>query len=600
MHERVRAELIYRGQRAAAAASSRLDTASLHAPYASEGQLAALGRLLDGAVKGEVQQRHALASSSPGALPEKARQQLQAVLALERAAQVVEHLLGQRRDPLHGQRLQWADACAQVAWQGLLERLPAGLQRPPAPPLVWLEPSPSPATLVRDKQVATPLLARGPGKHTLTLPVVLLPPDQLAAPWHWPALYHELGHDLDHEYGLEPCLAAALRQELPRAGLPPRRVEAWAGCARELVADAIGLVIGGEGLAWSLSLVLHGGFLNQAAFGVYPPPLVRLELAAALLELLGAGSAELLAHLRGIADGAAVGPTLRACLAGPRGDVGTVARVLLDSSIEALGGRTLATLGDPAGEGSRIRDLATWLAEGCVPPAAALHLLPSAAARAACRPGADLAALAERFERHLRQAELPEWVVPSEQWELYNERVRRWLPTIVDDPADPYKRPPVELMAASQRIAFVGGTQHQLAGALQRAFELRGERKWALLEVYLVEGEALAAMAFGETTAADLERRRAQSLADLLPLLGDLAEEWAVYSHAQPFLFASYWDWEQPGGRIHVSPQIWGLDIGRCPALDYTWPAGPEPVEYAKYRQGLDELRRRARRVDGG
>jgi hypothetical protein len=103
----------------------------------------------------------------------------------------------------------------------------------------------------------------------------------------------------------------------------------------------------------------------------------------------------------------------------------------------------------------------------------------------------------------------------------------------------------------------------------------------------------------GRSAAAELAGARAQALAALAPLLRDCADEWALYEYDQPFLFASYWSADAPGGRIHVSPQVWGQDRRRCPGIDYVWQSSLPGAAYQTYWRGLTSLRARARLLDG-
>lgn len=59
---------------------------------------------------------------------------------------------------------------------------------------------------------------------------------------------------------------------------------------------------------------------------------------------------------------------------------------------------------------------------------------------------------------------------------------------------------------------------------------------------------------------------------------------------------ASFFDWEmpgegeQPGGKIHVSPYIWGVETAECPGYELEWiGATPSPV-YKAYVDGLNWL----------
>ncbi len=57
-----------------------------------------------------------------------------------------------------------------------------------------------------------------------------------------------------------------------------------------------------------------------------------------------------------------------------------------------------------------------------------------------------------------------------------------------------------------------------------------------------------------------------------------------------PYLGASFIDWEQPGGRIHVSPYVWNVAAPNCPGYDLCWLGRkPSPI-YETYVEGLQYL----------
>ena len=58
-----------------------------------------------------------------------------------------------------------------------------------------------------------------------------------------------------------------------------------------------------------------------------------------------------------------------------------------------------------------------------------------------------------------------------------------------------------------------------------------------------------------------------------------------------PFYFgASFLDWERPGGRIHVSPCLWGMNAPKWPGYDLEWIGStPSPV-FDKYVEGLQYI----------
>lgn len=67
-----------------------------------------------------------------------------------------------------------------------------------------------------------------------------------------------------------------------------------------------------------------------------------------------------------------------------------------------------------------------------------------------------------------------------------------------------------------------------------------------------------------------------------------------------PYFGASFINWRKPGGFIHVSPYIWGVQVQDCPGYDLEW-VGIEPlVVYERYVAGLDYLADRCQEVPLG
>ena len=45
--------------------------------------------------------------------------------------------------------------------------------------------------------------------------------------------------------------------------------------------------------------------------------------------------------------------------------------------------------------------------------------------------------------------------------------------------------------------------------------------------------------------------------------------------------FASLWDWDAPGGFVHVSRYLRGEEVRTAPAVDLSWNGERPPPEYA-------------------
>ena len=92
-----------------------------------------------------------------------------------------------------------------------------------------------------------------------------------------------------------------------------------------------------------------------------------------------------------------------------------------------------------------------------------------------------------------------------------------------------------------------------------------------------------------------------QEKKDSIKSLFKLKEQFAlnihIYEYDFPLYFASYWDYDRPGGRIHISPQVYGQDTKTCPGVDYLWLGEKASKDFQYYVSGLNELRQLAHKV---
>lgn len=157
------------------------------------------------------------------------------------------------------------------------------------------------------------------------------------------------------------------------------------------------------------------------------------------------------------------------------------------------------------------------------------------------------------------------------------------------------KKPPVELLLKHSNIAFVGATNDQLAAMIQEALQENTTKIWENVLVLFLDDDRLGWLATGARTHDDLKADKAKAVLDLKDVLTKRAKQLEFLEYDRPLYFASYWDWDKPGGRIHVSPYIWGADVRVCPALDYSWITSRPTPEYQAYVEGLRNLRQLAR-----
>jgi hypothetical protein len=117
----------------------------------------------------------------------------------------------------------------------------------------------------------------------LPLPFVLLPLNFARSIWTFCALHHETGHNLEQDLKILQGLRSRLPETVPAAQeLDWRR---WSG---EILADGLGIVLGGAGFGVYLAgeaLLLGPAqrYRDQDPDAVHPPFLVRVPLLTAML-----------------------------------------------------------------------------------------------------------------------------------------------------------------------------------------------------------------------------------------------------------------------------------------------------------------------------
>jgi hypothetical protein len=237
------------------------------------------------------------------------------------------------------------------------------------PPLVCPEASPGPITLGRQELLGN-LCDAGWRFHDLRLPIplVLLPIDQIECVWLLPALCHEVGHDVDKDLGLTAELQQVLADS---ARIAPERKATWQRWVSEILADALGVLLGNVGFADSLSsmlLVLAPGsrYLVLDTTVPHPHPLVRIPLIAAMLRRLGVPA---LAEAAVALESSVRSFPMLEGLAPFQGEIDVVASALLESKLRALGGHALVELNpEVAVDVKKERLLADFLASGELRP----------------------------------------------------------------------------------------------------------------------------------------------------------------------------------------------------------------------------------------
>jgi hypothetical protein len=463
------------------------------------------------------------------------------------------------------------------------------LERWPEPAIV-LEPMHSPVTYVRS--TSAKWLGFAPrGEALLPFPLVLMPPYPLSALSGLCLIHHEIGHNADRDLELTPSLRTAMEARLEQAGASPELINVWLGWAEEIVADAFGTMLAGPAFAIEMDkwAVAYGNDAAPAS-ATHPFPSLRVALANELLRLKGVG---------GVRASAAPVPQPTTTAARFSAHVSIVARALFEAEIPALGNASILDLApDMAQEADLVEAAAEALCQrqlAAVEPLP-LRLFPSAACVAGLLPYANHAAIGEDLVAVALRPARGASSVPFSHERYRTATLRSAVPSILDEERDGLKLPPPGLFRDVRNVSFVGATNDGLPALFDKH---TGPRKQSV-EVFFLSVNALRGL-----ECPDRELRRVLELgrlgrAGLTPqLLNRLAERWTLYEHDEPFVFASHWDADAPGGRIHASAHGWGQDIKRAPSHDYTWPRSALAPErsYRFFQQALVALRGRARKI---
>ncbi|MFC4786542.1 hypothetical protein ACT8ZV_18860 [Nocardioides sp. MAHUQ-72] len=205
------------------------------------------------------------------------------VRATERVWDFYFELFGQRQ----GAFGDWLYACDKIALD-CYQHVHMHLGRPrsiPSPgPFAYMRTGFSPATYRRN----IPL--RKLGRQLNPFPLVQLPYHRLVNPWTMGAVLHEVCHNLQNELALEKEVPRTVHRALLAAGLPPSVARTWSSWDREVFADLVGCMLGGEAFVASLMDVIGRSPAQVLAFsprGVHPTPYLRTFLSTHLLRRMG-------------------------------------------------------------------------------------------------------------------------------------------------------------------------------------------------------------------------------------------------------------------------------------------------------------------------
>jgi hypothetical protein len=205
------------------------------------------------------------------------------VRATERVWDFYFELFGQRQ----GAFGDWLYACDKIAldcYQHIHMHLGKARSIPSPAPFAYMRTGFSPATYRRN----IPL--RKLGRQLNPFPLVQLPYHRMVNPWTMGAVLHEVCHNLQNELALETEIPRAVYRQMVTAGLPPSVARTYARWNREIFADLVGCMLGGEAFVASLMDVIGRSPEQALAFsphGVHPTPYLRTFLSTHLLRRMG-------------------------------------------------------------------------------------------------------------------------------------------------------------------------------------------------------------------------------------------------------------------------------------------------------------------------
>jgi len=418
-------------------------------------------------------------------------------------------------------------------------------------------------------------------------PVVCLPSTMARLPELYPLLSHEVGHAVDYAVGLTQAITSKL---------PDESKNLWSAWMREIVADTVGLILSGKGFAFALYNFVR--FLNISETisdnSRYPGLSLRLAMVqTGLQQLSGESPSEDLqskpldypAQLLLDQFRSDVWPIVYRHCTQPLAKIDwkedcAKCNVLATAILQSVNGKV--DLEWPSTLSFRLAPTVLAIAQ----QQATLAQLQSF----------DTLSVFRQLHHEISEEARPKWVQTSSNWSFPIEVLNSLRPTFVA--ADGCtKIPPTELMLRHDCITFVGATNDNLAKKLREASDTG--KRWQRLEIFFASSRLLQSVERDRKVDLVVESQTAK--AELLKLLFEgVAKHWSIHEFDAPAIFAAYWDADYPGGRIHISSQLLGTDIKRCPASDYIWCDEVPPLHYEAYRKHLLKLRTNARTIVWG
>ena len=482
-----------------------------------------------------------------------------------------------------GYEVQILEAADWMCVEGFQLFVPEGATQPIGP-MVAIDSALSPAVWAPDAKLPIPSLFKvtpkrvDRGESLPPFPLICLPGHLAQSPEYLPLLSHEVGHAVDYS----KRFTETILEEIKAATY----LRYWTAWMREIVADSIGITLSGEAFIEALKRYLDQltPFDEVSTANAYPANLLRLAFAGAMAKQCDADW---------IDDAGCI----------PRDDqvrgLNRTAIALLNefrsTVIPSIAKNIFTVNTNWKDEGAKVRQLAERLANSDKRKWTlnAFRLTPSAViiAQRIClknnKPFDTFHCLRD-LHKSVPAKKRPKWVKGKASWMFSEDYLPTLRPTFLGIDGK-FKVPPVLLLTTHQKVAFVGATNWQLCSKLAEAFEARGHVQWESLTFFFARDSLLKQVEYGKF---DSVKHRDDSRAEIEQGLRtkNWAKHWNIYEFDGPPLFASYWDWDVRGGRIHISAALLGTVIGECPATDQIWIQESPTEEYKKYVKHLKAL----------
>jgi hypothetical protein len=486
----------------------------------------------------------------------------------------------------------------------------------PIGPIVAVDSRRSPAVWVADAALPLPsffqrtpeLVSRGTGnasdKSLTWFPLICMPTVLTRMPEFLPLLAHEAGHAIDEAQGL----SRQVLERLPEL-IDPEYWQAW---IREMLADLIGLMESGE--AFLLALDAYLKFMSTSnsvsSSSSYPPVSLRFAFLLSAVHSLGRSRSPVLSRMT---FPAVVGLTAKRLLS-------EFTNTVLPVMLQVIAAKPETWLDE---QKTLIRVLRTyqpltghWSLRGTqsllelrfslIPSLYSLLALSGGrlSLPSECGNGSQSSLKSFRTIHALRsqRGDQPNGFQNASQWQFSISTLPALRATILAANGMT-KIPPAELLIRYERMSFVGATNSQLADKLRRAFAARNRQPWLSLEFFFLEASELSNVeresdppVSQEELNSILLAEQDRGIAELTALIAEgVAESAVLYRYGnRTLLFGAWYDCDKPGGRIHISTQLYGTDLRKCPSQDLVWHDSVPTAAFSQFVRHLQEIRRRA------